>query len=73
MTTDMNAQQTIKELRKPGKVAIPMGGALEIEVFADKSDLIFQIEYLGKGDSDHLRWDMVDRGTHRTLYFTGDA
>ena len=71
-TEDMNAQQTVKELRKAGKVAILMDGALELEVFADKSDLISQIEYLGKvHDSDYLRWDMVDKGTHRTLYFTG--
>lgn len=69
MYTDMNAHQAIKELRKPGKVAITISGT-ELEVFADKSDLIAQVEHLG--DADHISWTMVDRGTHRTLLFSGE-
>jgi MoaA/NifB/PqqE/SkfB family radical SAM enzyme len=63
---DMNAKATIKELRKPGKVAITLGGT-EIEVFADKADLIEQVAAFEAG-----LWNLHDRGSYRLLIFSGE-
>jgi len=64
----MNTQELIKEIRKPGKIAIEMA-ATEMEILVDKSDFIRVVQ---ANEIAEPEYSIVNRDGYRVVFFDGN-